>query len=119
MILVAFVRGWQHDARSDDPNLSAFRVLLNKTVDYEKSATAPGAEPRPVLGVFVGWRGLSEFGIGDAIANATFWGRQAAGQRVAVGSVPSCSGGCDTTAIGDESGGEARFWRSWATASAG
>ena len=87
VILVAFVHGWQHDARSDDPNLSAFRVLLNKTVDYEKSATAPGAEPRPVLGVFIGWRGLSEFGIGDAIANATFWERQAAGQRVAVGSV--------------------------------
>ena len=44
-------------------------------------------KPRPVLGVFVGWRGLSDFGLGDAVANATFWGRQAAGQRVAVGSV--------------------------------
>ena len=87
VILVAFVHGWKHDARSDDDNLSAFRVLLNNTVDYEKSAIAPGAKPRPVLGVFVGWRGLSDFGLGDAIADATFWGRQAAGQRVAVGSV--------------------------------
>jgi hypothetical protein len=87
VILVAFVHGWKHDARSDDDNLSAFRLLLNKTVDHEKATTAPGAQPRPVLGVFVGWRGLSEFGLGDAIANATFWGRQAAGQRVAVGSV--------------------------------
>jgi hypothetical protein len=87
VILVAFVHGWQHDARSDDDNLTAFRALLNETVEYEKSATAPGAKPRPVLGVFVGWRGLSDFGLGDAIADATFWGRQAAGQRVATGSV--------------------------------
>jgi hypothetical protein len=87
VILVTFVHGWKHDARSDDDNLSAFRVLLNQTVDYEKSATAPGAKPRPVLGVFVGWRGLSDFGLGDIVADATFWGRQAAGQRVAVGSV--------------------------------
>ncbi|HEY1886179.1 MAG TPA: hypothetical protein VGG86_09025, partial [Roseiarcus sp.] len=87
VILVTFVHGWKHDARSDDDNLTAFRLLLNQTVDYEKSATAPGAKPRPVLGVFVGWRGLSNFGLGDLVADPTFWGRQAAGQRVAVGSV--------------------------------
>jgi hypothetical protein len=87
VILVAFAHGWEHDARSDDDNLSAFRVLLNETVEYERSATVPGAKPRPVLGVFIGWRGLSEYGLGDVVADATFWGRQAAGQQVAVGSV--------------------------------
>ena len=87
VILVAFVHGWKHDARSDDDNLSAFRVLLKETVDYEKATNTTDGQPRPVLGVFVGWRGLSDFGLGDAVANATFWGRQAAGQRVAVGSV--------------------------------
>jgi pimeloyl-ACP methyl ester carboxylesterase len=87
VILVVFVHGWQHDARSDDDNLTAFRGLLNQTVDHEKSITAPGAKPRPVLGVFVGWRGLSDYGLGDVVADATFWDRQAAGQRVAVGSV--------------------------------
>jgi hypothetical protein len=86
-ILVAFVHGWKHDARSDDDNLSAFRVLLKETVDYEKATSATAGKARPVLGVFVGWRGLSDFGLGDAVANATFWGRQAAGQRVVVGSV--------------------------------
>jgi pimeloyl-ACP methyl ester carboxylesterase len=87
VILVVFVHGWQHDARSDDDNLTAFRTLLSETVKYETAATAPGAKPRPVLGVFVGWRGLSDYGLGSAVADATFWGRQAAGQRVAVGSV--------------------------------
>lgn len=86
VILVAFVHGWKHDARSDDDNLTAFRVLLSETVAYEQATTPPGVKPRPVLGVFVGWRGLSEFGVGDAIADATFWGRQAAGLRVATGS---------------------------------
>jgi hypothetical protein len=84
VVLIAFVHGWQHDARSDDDNLSAFRALLNQTVDHEKSI---GVKPRPVLGVFVGWRGLSDFGLDGAVDDATFWGRQAAGQRVAVGSV--------------------------------
>jgi hypothetical protein len=87
VILVAFVHGWQHDARSDDDNLAAFRVLLSKTVEYEEAHASPGIAPRPVLGVFVGWRGLSDYGLGGTVADATFWGRQAAGQRVAVGSV--------------------------------
>ena len=86
VILVVFVHGWKHDARSDDDNLSAFRVLLKETVQHEQATASPGAEARQVLGVFVGWRGLSEFGLGDAIADATFWGRQAAAQRVATGS---------------------------------
>ncbi len=86
-ILVAFVHGWQHDARSDDDNLTAFRALLSKTVEYERRHASAGVAPRPVLGVFVGWRGLSDFGLGDVVADATFWGRQAAGQRVATGSV--------------------------------
>jgi len=37
VILVVFVHGWQHDGRSDDENLSAFRVLLNETFDYERT----------------------------------------------------------------------------------
>ena len=87
VILVVFVHGWQHDARSDDDNLTAFRALLSQTVEYEKQHASSGVAPRPVLGVFVGWRGLSEFGLGDVVADATFWNRQAAGQRVATGSV--------------------------------
>jgi len=86
VILVAFVHGWKHDARTDDEDLSAFRILLSKTVDHEHATTAPGGRARPVLGIFVGWRGLSAFGLGDAVADATFLDRQAAGQRVATGS---------------------------------
>ena len=86
VILLVFVHGWKHDARTDDPNLSEFCNILGGAVRRE--AEAPGGEgARQVLGIFVGWRGLSEFAAIDAVADATFWGRQAAGQRVATGSV--------------------------------
>lgn len=86
VILLVFVHGWKHDARTDDENLSEFRRLLALVGAHER-ATAPVGQVRPVYGVFVGWRGMSEYGIGDVVADSTFWGRQAAGQRVATGSV--------------------------------
>ena len=85
-ILLVFVHGWKHDARTDDDNLSEFRRILAAAVKQE-AISSKGGVARPVLGVFVGWRGLSEYGFGDTIASTTFWGRQAAGQRVATGSV--------------------------------
>ena len=87
VIVLVFVHGWKHDARSDDENLSRFRILLAQASAYERLETPAGATPRPVLGVFVGWRGMSAFGPVDAVANATFWDRQTAGHRVATGSV--------------------------------
>ena len=63
VILVVFVHGWQHDARSDDENLSAFRVLLSETVDYksyylfgqrEEGSFAADLEVRLQLGVDCG-----------------------------------------------------------------
>jgi hypothetical protein len=88
VIIVVFVPGWKQDARSDDSTLTAFQAVLAQTVAQAAAEPAVGAgRARPVLGVFVGWRGMSfydQFGILD---NATFWGRQGAGRRVAVGSV--------------------------------
>ena len=40
VILLLFVHGWKHDARSDDPNLSSFRVVLAQTAAYERSSAA-------------------------------------------------------------------------------
>jgi pimeloyl-ACP methyl ester carboxylesterase len=87
-IIVVFVHGWKHDARTDDSNLLAFQAVLEKTVKLEADQSARiGAAARPVLGVFVGWRGMSlfdRFGVSD---NLTFWDRQEAGRRVSTGSV--------------------------------
>jgi alpha-beta hydrolase superfamily lysophospholipase len=87
-IIVVFTHGWKHNARSDDGNLASFQQVLKETVDQEKSEQAKhGNSPRPILGVFVGWRGLSLYDRFGILDNLTFWNRQDAGRRVAVGSV--------------------------------
>jgi hypothetical protein len=88
VIIVVFVHGWKHDARSSDDNLGAFEEVLLQTVAQEAREHAAGkGEPRPVLGVFVGWRGLSLYDRWGILDNITFWDRQEAGHRVSVGSV--------------------------------
>lgn len=86
-IIVVFVHGWKHDARSDDDNLANFQTVLRQTVEHEATQAGSSGHPRPVLGVFVGWRGMSWYDTFGVTDNLTFWGRQHAGQRVAVGSV--------------------------------
>ena len=96
-IILVFVHGWKHNAQALDPNLAAFEKVVAETARAETLATqTPGAtstakqgarpdQPRPVLGIFVGWRGLS-FYFGW-LTNITFWNRRTAAQRVALGSV--------------------------------
>lgn len=84
-IILVFVHGWKHDARSNDANLTSFRELLVQAVQHEQAIAGPG-RARPVLGIFVGWRGLTSYGPTGLVADATFLRRQAAGQRVAFGS---------------------------------
>jgi pimeloyl-ACP methyl ester carboxylesterase len=88
VIIVVFVHGWKHDARSDDGNLLDVMGVLDLAAQREAaSAQQMGSEPRPVLGVFVGWRGMSLFDRWGVLDNLTFWDRQQAGRRVATGSV--------------------------------
>ena len=83
-IVLVFVHGWKHDARSDDDNLSSFRTILDRTALYERDRAGSG-KARDVYGIFVGWRGLSAYGLG--VENLTFGDRQDAAHRVASGSV--------------------------------
>jgi hypothetical protein len=82
-IILAFAHGWKHDGRSDDENLEAFQRVLTDTANRE----AQDRGGRPVLGVFVAWRGLSFYDRWGLSQNVTFWSRQEAARRVAVGSV--------------------------------
>jgi hypothetical protein len=76
-LVLVFVHGWSHDARSDDANLTAFRAIL-----HQAGMDAPD---RPVLGVFVGWRGMSWHGL--LTDYPSFFGRKQAALRIALGSV--------------------------------
>ncbi len=96
-IILVFVHGWKHNAHARDPNLAAFEKVVADTARAETLATqaanspstagqsAHAGQPRPVLGIFVGWRGLS-FYFGW-LTNITFWNRRTAALRVALGSV--------------------------------
>jgi len=90
-IIIVFIHGWKHDARSDDDNVAHFRHVLEQAVYYEDEQAknqAPPQAPRPVLGVFVGWRGMSLYDDRfHVLENVTFWDRQQTGRRVATGSV--------------------------------
>lgn len=91
VILLVFVHGWKHNAESSDPNLVSFCDVLARTAKHERDCVGRGegahGVPRTVMGVYVGWRGKSTYGIGDVVADTTFWGRQEAAHRVATGSV--------------------------------
>src|SRR5262249_44131733 len=55
--------GWRHNADLCDRNVGAFRELLRKIYLDELQiieATGLRRRPRPVVGVYVGWRGLSK-----------------------------------------------------------
>jgi hypothetical protein len=82
-IILVFVHGWKHNARTLDPNLASFEKILAQTAKAEELAQGP--KRRPVLGVFVGWRGLSFYA--GWLTNITFWNRKTAALRVALGSV--------------------------------
>ena len=79
-VILVFVHGWTHNGSSDDDNLAAFRKIL--------AQTALDAADRPVLGVFVAWRGLSWYGPNWLpLQEVTFFSRKEAALRVALGSV--------------------------------
>ena len=101
-IVIAFAHGWKHDAIATDSNLEAFQGLLAEVASEEashasgKGEAVPSAvndviEPRPVLGIFISWRGLSRNG-NWLWEQSSFWDRQEAAQRVALGSVREALG---------------------------
>jgi hypothetical protein len=83
-IVLVFVHGWKHNARRQDRNLDSFDRVLAQTAQAEQ-ALKSDAPKRPVVGIFVGWRGLSFYA--GWLTNLTFWNRRTAALRVALGSI--------------------------------
>jgi hypothetical protein len=60
ILIVLFVHGWKHDARTDDENVVTFRQTVAALSAAEKTdSEQEGRAPRKVVGVYAGWRGLS------------------------------------------------------------
>ena len=86
MIIVTFVHGWKHNADFCDSNMCCFRDMLQQVSSLEAQYSTQTRQPmRRVVGVYVGWRGLSMQGL-DVWENLSFYTRKEAATRVALGS---------------------------------
>jgi hypothetical protein len=82
IILVAFVHGWKDNASSTGDCVGAVRGILDKLSKGEQARALlhPEHPARRVVGVYVGWRGLSA--TVDPFEELSFWGRKDTAHRV-------------------------------------
>tara|TARA_R110002073_G_scaffold286902_2_gene451597 strand:+ start:1600 stop:2931 length:1332 start_codon:yes stop_codon:yes gene_type:complete len=86
LLIVVFVHGWQHNAQPDDSYLVNFHKTLRKLSKHEaKAARADKRKKRQIVGVYLGWRGLS-LNI-PFISTTTFWERKNTAHKVGRGGV--------------------------------
>jgi hypothetical protein len=95
-LILVYAHGWKHDASPCDGNVLCFSRLLERMDVLERERGERDTEPsprcdreakrapRPVVGVYVGWRGLSLEG---PLTNLSFWTRKATAERVGRGGV--------------------------------
>lgn len=109
--IVVFVHGWRHNASADDSNVDLAREVLSYTYEGEQTEPHPNryrnraadkalvagcddqkssaADPREVVGIYVGWRGKSMDGgkLFPWWELPSVWDRKNTAENVAVGSV--------------------------------
>ena len=84
VLLFVFVHGWKHDASDSDQNVAEFRAILDRTFQRQQSTSDDGKR-RKVVGLYVGWRGLSVKPFG--LKELTIFDRKNTADHVAKGSV--------------------------------
>lgn len=86
-LIYVYAHGWKHNASSCDNNVVCFSRLLERT-DLIQRVNADmgigGENPRNVVGVYIGWRGLP---FGGVLNNLSFWSRKDTAARVGRGGV--------------------------------
>lgn len=81
VLMVVFAHGWKHNAAPDDGNVVAFGQFLEKIAKADADACKSSAcKSRQVVGVYLGWRGLSNKV--EPFKTLTFWGRKGRAHRV-------------------------------------
>jgi hypothetical protein len=81
VIVITFAHGWMHNASPQDENFIAFeRILCTRAQEEREFAKQQNCQPRPIVGVYLAWRGLP-WDI-PFIKYLTFWSRKKAALRV-------------------------------------
>jgi hypothetical protein len=84
ILIMLYAHGWKHNAHQCDNNVICFSRLIER-MDILERNNIQGKPARRVVGVYVGWRGLSV--MGDLLSNITFWTRKGTADRVGRGGV--------------------------------
>jgi hypothetical protein len=86
LLIITFVHGWKHNASGADSNVAMFHKILNEVGTMENFlAKQRHHHTRRVVGLYVGWRGLSENV--EPFQELSFWGRKNAAEVVGHGAV--------------------------------
>jgi hypothetical protein len=78
IVLVAFVHGWKDNASYNSDGVNAFCQILQQLSDAERAQNDHA--PRKVVGVYVGWRGLSAEW--EPFKELSFWQRKDTAHKV-------------------------------------
>jgi hypothetical protein len=86
LLIVTFVHGWKHNASGSDSNVAMFHQVLNHLGLMEPKLAVKQKRPaRRVVGVYVGWRGLSA--TMEPFQELSFWDRKDTAEQVGHGAV--------------------------------
>ncbi len=87
LLMVVYMHGWKHNADSQDDNVAMFHKHILATVGRHRkcSRPTPTNSKRRIVGVYVGWRGLSDEV--PLVDNISFWNRKTTAERVGHGAV--------------------------------
>lgn len=83
MHIVIFVHGWKHNASVESSNVQTFQDILRTLQDVENSTKHTTASQ--VVGVYVGWRGLSIKG--KFLKELSFWDRKNTAEKIGHGAL--------------------------------
>ena len=94
IVVIVFVHGWKHDAGYDDDNVEMFRDILKRLNESERTdAGLESRPPRPIVGVYGGWRGLSASW--EPFTEMSFWDRKNTAQCVGHGALTELLSGLE------------------------
>ncbi len=86
IVILTFVHGWKHNAKYDDSNVEMIRQTLRLLNHLERlNSGREGRSARKFVGVYAGWRGLSQKLWG--LKNFSFWERKNTAHEVGRGAL--------------------------------
>jgi pimeloyl-ACP methyl ester carboxylesterase len=83
-VVIVYVHGWKHNASESDSNLASFRKILTGLAQAESAfvKTYSTRPARPILGIYLAWRGDS-LALIEPLKSASYFDRDITAGRVA------------------------------------